>query len=153
MIPKLTLNLEKIKENWKNKEDQEHVIKICTVGSLGKSKIPVLTGVNNSIFLELGVFNECRKVLDWGIDYGYADTEEVLSVYLKKYLEGDKRYLITTDLMPMDWEKYYKNGSYINKDGVNTEDDYYPYIREHPDMMIPQEHRNYWIQYTVSEIE
>ena len=110
MIPKLTLNLEKIKENWKNKEAQEHVIKICTADSLGKSKIPVLIGGNNSIFLELGVFNECRKILDCGIDYGYADTEEVLDVYLRKYLDSDRRYFITIDLMPMDLEKYYKNG-------------------------------------------
>ena len=55
--------------------------------------------------------------------------------------------------MDMDYEKYYKNGSYINKDGVDTELDYYEYIDEHPEMEVPQDVENKWITFIIRKLK
>ena len=54
--------------------------------------------------------------------------------------------------MSMDYEKYYKNGTYINKDGIDTGADYYNYIDEHPEMKVPQEIENKWICFTIRKL-
>ena len=74
--------------------------------------------------------------------------------YLQKYVDDKvNNYFVHFGFMSMDYEKYYKNGTYINKDGIDTDQDYYLYIDKHPEMKIDQEFENKWITYTVRKLK
>ena len=151
MFPKLTLDKNSIKNNWKKQEDFDKVCEICKENSLDDGT-PFYTC--DDYFVNLGVFNETKKIKESLVEYGYCDTEDALIKYLEKFFKKDsKRYFLNIGLLSMDNEKYYKFGSYINKDGVDTEDDYWCWIDEHPEYSVQQQFDGYWITFSISEIE
>ena len=58
------------------------------------------------------------------LDYGYADTEAAVEKYIQDYIDDPDPYFVEVGLMNMDYEKYYKNGPYINEDCIDTGRDY-----------------------------
>ena len=57
------------------------------------------------------------------IDFGFGVTFESIAKYLKEnYVNDLEKYFITCYRAPLDYEKPWKLGSYINLDGENTED-------------------------------
>lgn len=86
------------------------------------------------------------------LDYGYADTEAAVEKYLQKYIdEPNESYFVEIGLMSMDYEKYYKNGSYINEDGEDTDMDYWDYWDEESEPT--QEYENSWVKFAVYILE
>lgn len=157
MIPELTLDLENIKKQWKNEEDQEWVKDFCKEFGLcnelgGNYKpIPIYQCDNN--WVDLGVFNEFKKAEKLSCDYGYCDREEDLHKYLQTYInDTENNYLVNFGFMSMDYEKYYKNGSYINKNGINTQEDYYNYINENQDDGGRQQFSGKWLTYSIYKL-
>lgn len=151
MIPELTLNLEEIKKVWKTKKNQDFVINLCEARALGND-IPIYTCDDN--WIELNVYNEFNKLAtpkysEENHIYGYCDTEDALIKYLKKFIDDNDSWFVSVSLMSMEYEKYYKNGTYINKDGIDTNKDYYDYIDEHPDMEVNQDYDNNWIHFVI----
>jgi len=80
------------------------------------------------------------------LDYGYADTEAAVEKYLQDYIDDPDPYFVEVSLMNMDYDKYYKNGSYINEDGIDTGDDYWDIEFE---TEPKQEHEGYWVKFAV----
>ena len=156
MIPELTLDIESIEKNWKNKEDQEEVKKHCEAVGLcfdnDKSDlIPIYLCDNN--WVGLGVFKEYKQISEILVEHGYCDREEDLELYLQSYLKDpDNNYFVSIGFMDMDYEKYYKHGSYINKDGEDTGDDYWPYIDQHKDEEGRQQFPSKWITFGIHKL-
>lgn len=153
MIPELVIDKEFIKENWNTPEAAEETIKLLDqcVGLKG-SNFPVY--MFQDMWFKMNVFKNFKQIEESLCDYGYADTEESLVKFLQTFADDkENNYFVYVDLMSMDYEKYYKNGSYINKDGVDTEMDYYDYIDEHPEMEVPQDFENQWIHFAITKIK
>ena len=153
MIPHLTINENYVRKIWKG-PDINYVIKRCSEGKLDDGTpvhfcdVSWLGHANGE-----GVFNEEKKIVEHLVDYGYCDTEDALIKYLKQWNESEKEYFVEICLLDMNNEKYYKYGSYINKDGVDTEEDYYPWIEQNPDYKVEQEYKDRWIGVAISQIE
>jgi len=155
MIPVLTLDTDAITKNWKgDQESIDWVKKYCNAVYAENSTIPLYQCDEN--YVDMEVFKEFKKICTMRDfhDYGYCDNEESLVKYLQKYVDDkDNNYFVHFGFMSMDYEKYYKNGTYINKDGIDTDQDYYLYIDQHPEMKIDQEFENKWITYTVRKLK
>ena len=154
MIEKLTLDEESLKQ-WKDEKDREEVRKLCGCVEISdnEEKIIIPAYWCDDLWVNtLKVFKEHKsltKIQDCFI-YGYCDTEDALVKYLKEYYDDpDNSYFVTVSTMSMDYEKYYKNGTYVNKDGVNTHQDYFDYIDEHPEMKVEQDIEGKWIHYCI----
>ena len=80
------------------------------------------------------------------LDYGYADTEAAVEKYIQDYIDDPYPYFVEVGLMNMDYEKYYKNGTYINEDGIDTGRDYWDIEFE---TEPKQEHEGYWVKFAV----
>ena len=153
MIPLLTVDKKHIDAAWKTKEDADWVKNFCDVIFIEK-EIPAYQCDDN--WIRLGVFAEYKEVVDWKefFKYGYCDTEESLAKYLKKYREDKENdYFVNVGLLEMDNEKYYKFGTYVNKEGENTDMDYYVYIDEHPDMKVDQDVKENWITFCIYKLK
>jgi len=151
MIPELTIDIDAIHENWKDHpEDWDELIKMVEPVALSDKKIPV--HLCQDSFIDLGVYKEYKfhnRTMEF---YGYCDTENALAEFLKPYIESKDAFYVTVGLLSMDYEKYYKFGSYINKDGVDTKTDYYYYIDEHPDMEVEQDYAERWINFEIYKL-
>ena len=87
------------------------------------------------------------------LDYGYADTEAAVEKYLQQYIdEPNELYFVELGLMSMDYEKYYKNGSYINEDGEDTMMDYWDYWDDSENEHT-QEYEGNWVKFSVYILE
>ena len=153
MIPKLTLDIDSINSQWKEQEGVDFVKKLCKPITL-KDGTEAYRCDNN--WVDMKVFNEFKEIsnLSEFFEYGYCDTEDSLVKYLQKFKDDkENNYFVEINTMSMDYEKYYKNGSYINKDGVDTEEDYYYYIDEHPEMEVPQDVEGEWITFAIYKLE
>ena len=75
-----------------------------------------------------------------------ADTEAAVEKYLQDYIDDPDPYFVELGLMSMDYEKYYKNGSYINEDGVDTGGDYYDIEFE---TKPTQQYEGEWVTFAV----
>ena len=154
MIPLLTKDEESIDKNWNTKESADWVKDYCEVVYASNSSIPLYSC--DEYWVSMGVFKEFKsiyKISEFFI-YGYCDTEEALLKYLQQYIDDkDNNYFVSIGGMDMDYEKYYKNGSYINKDGIDTGDDYYEYIDNHPEMKVKQDIENRWITFEIYKLK
>ena len=71
--------------------------------------------------------------------------------YLKQYVDDTERnYFVEVGIMSKDYENYYKNGTYINADGVDTGEDFYDIYDEGEEPKTDYE--NAWVTVTVFEI-
>ena len=146
MIPLLTLDIESIHEDWKeHPESWPEVEDICNPVKIGDGTIPAYAC--DVYWIEMGVFKEFKKYeRPKYSDYGYCDTEDALIKYLQKYIDSEDNYFVNVGLLSMDNEKYYKFGSYINENGIDTESDY------DWDNEGKQQYEGYWIRFTVSKL-
>lgn len=64
---------------------------------------------------------------DLPTDNGYGLTFDSIAKYIKDNYGDDnpEEYFITWESIPMDYDKIYNFGSYVNLDGENTWDDFY----------------------------
>ena len=153
MIPKLELDKEFIKKTWENPEAEE-VERLTEVFELGPEKIPVYPCQDT--WIRCGVFKKFKDTIPTSefFEYGYCDSEDILCKYLKSYLEDkDNNFFVHVGILSMDHSKYYKFGSYINKDGVDTGEDYYDWIREHPEDKDKQQFPNEWIMFSIVKLK
>lgn len=148
MIPKLELDREFIKKTWENSEEIE---RLTEVFELGPAKIPVYPC--EDVWIKSRVFKNFKDIIPI-FEYGYCDSEDILCKYLKSYIEDkDNNYFVHVGILSMDHEKYYKFGSYINKDGDDTGEDYYNWIREHPEDKDKQQWPGEWIMFSIIKIK
>lgn len=147
MIPRLTCDSEAIRKNWKDSSEEDWKM------IEGYTKGCVLDGSDIEVYLydeswvRCGIFKEFKKVKESLVFYGYCSTEKALAKFLQQYVEDkEKNYYVHCHLLDMDYEKYYKFGSYINNDGVDTEDDY------DWDNEEEQQYEDKWIAFSISEI-
>ncbi len=154
MIPKLTID-ENVLLGWKTQKDRDEVKELCKCIEISDDNdtIVIPTYFCDELWVNtLKVFKEHKSITGTRdfYEYGYCDTEDSLVKYLKSYLDDpDNSYFVTIGFMSMDYEKYYRNGTYVNKDGVKTHKDYWDYIDEHPEMKIKQDFENKWITYCI----
>ena len=154
MIPELTVDEAYVKANWKDEKSQKEVIELCEAVALGTSDDYIPVYQCEDFWLEMGIYKEFKKlttISDFFV-YGYCDTQDALKKYLKKYVESVDNYYVHFGVMSLEYEKYYKQGSYINKDGIDTEDDYWPYIDEHPEMKVDQEFEGKWLTFSIRKL-
>ncbi len=153
MIPELIIDKDYIRENWNTPEAAEETIKLLeNCVQLNGSNFPVY--LFQEMWITMNVFKQFKNLDKEFFEYGYGDTEESISKYLQKYADDkENNYFVYVCLMSMDYEKYYKNGSYINKDGADTETDYYEYIDQHPEMEVQQDFENQWIHFCISKLK
>lgn len=153
MIPELIIDKDYIKENWNTPEATEETIKLLENRvQLKCSNFPVY--LFQEMWITMNVFKQFKNLDKEFFEYGYGDTEESISKYLQKYADDkENNYFVYVSLMSMDYEKYYKNGSYINKDDVDTNEDYYEYIDQHPEMEVTQDFENQWIHFCISKLK
>jgi len=152
MIPVLKLNNDAIDKNWPRKEDQDFIKKRCAPVFLEGTEIPVYLSDDNFITLDVYEGVKGRVLHQEFFDYGYCNNDAALAKYLQKYIDDKDEYYVHVNLMSKDYEKYYKNGSFINKDGINTGEDYWDYKERYPDMVGEEEYGNNWIHFVVCKI-
>lgn len=153
MIPLLTVDKEYIDANWETKESADWVKDFCEV-ILAGDEIPVYKCDDN--WVRMGVFVEYKDVerMSEFSEYGYCDTEDALVKFLKEYdIDKDNMYFVEIGGLNMDYEKYYKFGSYVNKDGEDTGMDYYNYIDMNPDMKVDQDVKGKWIRFCIYRLK
>lgn len=147
MIPKLQFTA----ESW-SEEHREEVTKTFNKQFALNGNKDIMCHPRNAnchIFAFKGYENYRTSLLD----YGYADTEAAVEKYLQQYIdEPNELYFIELGLMSMDYDKYYKNGSYINEDGEDTEMDYWDYW-DNSDDKPTQEYEGSWVKFTVYILE
>lgn len=151
MIPVLTIDKEALQKE--KKEFIDYVNKYGTPIYPYHSDIPLYR--LDRYCVTMGIFNEYKSVspLSEFFEFGYCDTEESLDKYLQQYEDDkDNNYFVNVGTMSMDYEKYYKNGTYINKNGIDTKEDYYDYINEHPEMKVEQDVENHWITFSIYKL-
>ena len=147
MIPKLEFTA----ESWPEEYREEVVNALDKQYTLNGNDNIICHphNANGHIFAFKGYENH-RAIL---LDYGYADTEAAVEKYLQKYIdEPNESYFVEIGLMSMDYEKYYKNGSYINEDGEDTMMDYWDYwddLENEP----TQEYEGNWVKFSVYILE
>lgn len=144
MIPKLEFTA----ESWPEEYREETIANLDIQFTLnGKDDIvchPI--NANNHIFAFKGYENYYTCLLD----YGYADTEVAVEKYLQSYKDDpETEYFVELGLMSMDYDKYYKNGSYINEDGVDTGEDYYNIDFE---VEPTQEYEDKWVTFAIHKL-
>ena len=87
------------------------------------------------------------------VDYGYGLTFTSLEKYLNdKYSNDNDEYFIVAYTMPMDYEKYYKNGYFIDLDGINTGNDFW-ILSDANKLAKIAEIENTWIAYVVYKLK
>ena len=147
MIPKLQFTA----ESWPE-EHREEVTKTFNKQFALNGNKDIMChpcNANCHIFAFKGYENYRTSLLD----YGYADTEAAVEKYLQQYIdEPNELYFVELGLMSMDYDKYYKNGSYINEDGEDTEMDYWDYW-DNSDDKPTQEYEGSWVKFTVYILE
>lgn len=147
MIPKLKFTA----KDWPA-ESQEEVKKIFgeTIPLNGNENIPCYgTDPGGIMFAYEGYENHHPHILD----FGYADTEEAIEKFLKPYIEDpEKEYFIELGLMSKDYDKYYKNGTYINENGEDTGRDFFD-IYEDEETEPKTEYENAWVTFVIYELK
>ena len=140
MIPKLEFTA----ESWPE-EYREEAIKTLDRHYILNGNENIVCHPNNAnchIFAFKG-YEKYRASL---LDYGYADTEAAVEKYLQNYIDDPDPYFVEVGLMSMDYDGYYKNGSYINEDGVDTGEDYYDIEFE---TEPTQQYEGEWVKFSV----
>ena len=140
MIPKLEFTA----ESWPE-EYREEAIKTLDRHYILNGNENIVCHPNNAnchIFAFKG-YEKYRASL---LDYGYADTEAAVEKYLQDYIDDPDPYFVELGLMSLDYEKYYKNGTYINEDGVDTGEDYYDIEFE---TEPTQQYEGEWVKFAV----
>ena len=145
MIPKLKLNL----ENWapEHREDAKRVLDVNI--TINDNKDIICHKRNANCHIEC--YHGCEKCKALIYEYGYADTEAAVEKYLKQYVDDTERnYFVEVGIMSKDYEKYYKNGTYIDANGIDTGEDFYDLydVDEEP----KTDYENAWVTVTVFEI-
>lgn len=149
MIPNLTFDREAARKNWSDYDDKEiDDIEKYSVAVQLTEDCTFEVHVSDNNWVDMGIYKEFKKTKRESVEYGYCSTQAAMAKYLQKYADDpDKNYYIYAHMLSMDNEKYYKFGSYINNDGVNTEDDY------DWDNEEEQQFENEWIAFSVYELE
>lgn len=148
MIPtqKLELNL----ELWEE-EDREGAQKaLGEYHFLNGNEHIVCYPENANCHIELYKgYDNCRAIIH---EYGYADTEAAIEKYVQQFInDPDNEYFIEIGLMSKDYEKYYKNGTYIDENGIDTGEDFYDI---YTDGSEPEtQYENSWVVVTIFKIE
>ena len=142
MIPKLEFTA----ESWPE-EYREEAIKTLDRHYILNGNENIVCHPRNAnchIFAFKGYENYRASLLD----YGYADTEAAVEKYIQDYIEDPDPYFVEVGLMSMDYDGYYKNGSYINEDGEDTSMDYWDYWGD-SDNEPTQEYEGNWVKFSV----
>lgn len=124
MIPKLIFDREKNRQNYNgtDKDFEEFCILLDTFSEFSFDAYK--EGTN----CLLNCFNGYE---DWNqpniLDYGYALTPEAIDKYIiSNYNDNNpNKFLIEIGLMSFDYDKPWKCGTYVDKEGNNTYEDYY----------------------------
>lgn len=141
MIPKLEFTAESWTEEYREEVTKAFDKQFTLNGN--KNIICHPRNANCHIFAFKGYENYRANILD----YGYADSEAAVEKYLQDYInDPHTEYFVELDLMSMDYEKYYKNGSYINEDGIDTGRGYYDIEFE---TEPTQQYKGYWVTFTI----
>ena len=154
MIPVIKLNQPYVNEIWKNPNDRKTLEKACGVMFLNKPyDIPVYR-IDAAMWIKLDVFEGYKGIapLSECHVYGYCNNDEALAKFLKPYVDSEDEYFVCVHLMSKDYENYYKNGSFINEDGVDTKTGYWIYEEEHPDMVGEEEYENAWLSFVIYKL-
>lgn len=152
MIPQLKININVMKD-WTD-DQRETVYKFVTPI---KDLLPYYSyGEFAEFCVKEGLFEgfNCSVMTH---NYGYANTRESIKKYLKQFDDDTtKNYLVVLNIMDREYEKYYKNGSYINHEGIDTETDYWRYVENHPEeenfIDTDCKKDNFWITFVLYEI-
>lgn len=148
MIPneKLELNLELWEE--KDREEVQNTLGECYALNGNKHIICYPKNANCHINAYKGYENCCALIYE----YGYADTEAAIEKYVQQYIDDpNNEYFIEIGLMSKDYEKYYKNGTYIDENGIDTGEDFYDI---YTDGFEPEaQYENSWVVVTIFKIE
>ena len=54
--------------------------------------------------------------------------------------------------MSKDNDKYYKNGTYIDENGIDTGEDFYAIHNHNSDFNVESDYENYWVTVTIFRI-
>lgn len=128
MIPELTINEDVLYERGAERniprEETENFVKRMKGFNLTDNLhcYPMNTNCFNFVYEEIPAGSRQPRL----IDYGYAATSEAIEKYiLPLYGDSDPQYyMVEINLIPKDYEKIYKEGTYINLKGEKTNRDW-----------------------------
>ena len=146
MIPNLEFTAESWPDNYKDKAEKL----LNKPYFLNNNPNIKCWGDNTCTFPEafVGCENKDFKLED----YGYADNEESIEIYLKHYIEDpNNEYFIELGLMSLDYDKFYKNGYYVNEKGEDTGTDYWSFYSE-DHLKEKRQYKNNWVMFSVYKI-
>ena len=143
---KLELNLELWEEE--DREEVQNTSGECYALNGNEHIICYPTNANCHINAYKG-YENCRAIIH---EYGYADTEAAIEKYVQQFIDDpDNEYFIELGLMSKDNDKYYKNGTYIDENGIDTGEDFYDIYK---DGIEPEtQYKNSWVTVTIFKIK
>lgn len=147
MVPKLIFTADSWPEEYR--EDANKLFNKPIMLCDNKDVVFWKTNTNCHINAFVGYENAKAKLTT---NYGYADTEAAVLKYVQQFVDDPHdEYLLEIGLLSKDIEKYYKSGSYINSDGVDTEQDFYDIFEygHEPET----DYENAWVKIAVYLIE
>lgn len=147
MIPeqKLELNLNLWEEE--DREEVQNTLGECYALNGNEHIICYPTNANCHINAYKG-YENCHAIIH---EYGYADTEAAIEKYVQQFIDDpDNEYFIELGLMSKDNDKYYKNGTYIDENGIDTGEDFYAI--HNSDFNVESDYENYWVTVTIFRI-
>ena len=151
MIRKLEINDNAIISKWTDEQDREYVReKLNTF--VNEFNIPVYFK-GSEYFIHCFDGYEHMTYPPLPVDYGYGLTFKSLEKYLNdKYGNDNDEYFIVAYTMPMDYEKYYRNGYFIDLYGINTGNDFW-ILSDANKLAKIEDIENTWIAYVVYKLK
>lgn len=147
MLPELEIDIERVKKDYPQKEDQENITETLQKFDNFTSipVFPVMAEYFANYFIGHENIDSDLEI----VDYKYGLTIESIEKYItNEYSDDADEYLIVGTIMSMDYEKYYKNGTFVDLDGNATYEDFYD-IKNWEELKKKADFGNHWIRFTV----
>lgn len=154
MFPRYEVDIDFIKKNWKDPEKSVKDITERILNPLSDFKQIQVFGPHVEFFS--CCFKGHHQNTHTGnlkmVKYGYALTVESIEKFLlENYADDENEYLVEADLMSMDYEKYYKNGRFVDLEGNYTGRDFYQ-LDDCDELEKKAQFENNWIHFCIYDI-
>lgn len=147
MILELKPNIDKIKKYYDEKDAQ---LVLNLLSRIEEFNIPVYI-CNTRLWTDFVKDYPYTKEPDT-IDYFYGLNTESLEKYINtKYGDDNPNvYVVEAHLLSMDHEKYWKFGTFVDLNGINTDDDFYS-VDNWEELIDKAQIKNHWIAVSIEQ--
>lgn len=123
MIVSIIPDKEYIEKTWK--KDSKKIYEYIDTVAIGDDGTPYYYS-HVDIWIDCGVAKNLESKAKL-ITYSYANHSNHIDKYLEKYKKDNETYIACLGVFSREYEKPWKHGYFIDKNGVQTGNDYWDY--------------------------